>query len=170
MKGFEHKYTLSTVYLIERSLFGCFIQRSGLNWVFMSVIYRMKLYRSVIQLPFSYILVNWMAKLYPVFNFSDSRPGYMRRILDKGNSVVLTGASVQSTLICVKRDRICFFTDGVCLFDVFAWKKLKSHQSNIWAMCFASVVLRFLWNVLHQHLNPRYLWVIEEKGHRKVFA
>lgn len=134
----------------------------------MSVIYRIKLYRSVIQLPFSYILVNWMAKLYPVFNFFDSRPGDMRRILEKGNSVVLTGATVQAT-ICVKVTEFAFLETGF-VYLTFLHCRIKRPPIKHMSHVFCPRFMKFLWNVWHQHLNPRYLWVIEEKGHRKDFA
>lgn len=88
--------------------------------------------------------------------------------MEKGNNVLLTGASVEAT-ICVKVTEFAFLETGFVYWR-FCIEELKGHQSNIWAMCFASILLTFLWNVLHQHLNPRYLWVIEEKGHCKDFA
>lgn len=139
MEGFEHVYTLNTVYLIKTSLFGCFTQRSGLTCVFIFVSHRINLYHPVNQSPFSYILVDKMAKLYPVFSFFESRPGDVR------------GEGEQRSFDCYKcaiyadNRKMCKVTEFAFLqtgfvYLTFSHERIKSpsikHMNHVFLLCF----------------------------------
>lgn len=142
MKGFEHKYTLSTVYLIERSLFGCFSKRSGLE-------YSCLLYtgwRSVIQSPFSYILVTFQLTEWQSFILFLISLIAVQEIweayLGEGEQRSFDRCKCASYDMC-KSDRICFFIDRFCVFDVFALKNLKATNQTYEPCVLPLFYLRF---------------------------
>lgn len=99
-----------------------------------------------------------MAKLYPVFNFFDSRPGDMRRILEKGNSVVLTGATVQAT-ICVKVTEFAFLETGF-VYLTFLHCRIKrppiKHMSHVFCPRFTYVFMKCMTSTFESQIFMSY--------------